>query len=217
MLVCDTFRAMWPALCLLALLGVLALPGAADAQAPIDEHPRIEHLRPIAERHFASVHERCAGDVRIVAGGLKGAGRRGTKAWAEAWDRRHTRADHCEVRLRGDWHRWGRADLCIVLTHEWGHLAGRDHVDEPGDVMYHDLPRTASVPTCARLLAWERGAWMRRHVLAASRASVRRSYALARRSTAGRRRHALAHAGHLRWRHARIAAELRELRRRLGP
>lgn len=204
-------------LCLLTIFGVLAVPGAAHAQAPIDEHPRIDHLRPIAERHFPSVRGRCGGQVRIVVGGLKGARRPGTKAWAEAWDRRHTRADHCEVRLRGDWRRWGRADLCIVLTHEWGHLAGREHTDEPDDVMYRGLPTTASVPACARLLAWERGAWVRRYALAKSRASIRRWYALARRSTAARRHHVLAHAAHVRWRHARMAAQLRELRERLGP
>jgi hypothetical protein len=67
----------------------------------------------------------------------------------------------CEVSFnpRGQWD-WPK--LCTVMVHEMGHLAGRDHVDDPDDVMYytyrHPVRQCAKTPEPATAAAPERPA-----------------------------------------------------------
>lgn len=41
----------------------------------------------------------------------------------------------CEWGLATDWIVWQWPILCAVVVHEFGHLAGRDHNDDPASVM----------------------------------------------------------------------------------
>lgn len=47
----------------------------------------------------------------------------------------------CTVEIDAGWWRWGQ--LCSALTHEIGHVWGKPHVDDPRDVMFPVLIRTA--------------------------------------------------------------------------
>jgi hypothetical protein len=35
----------------------------------------------------------------------------------------------------GNWRRLGRVEACTIVVHEWGHLLGFDHSDDPNDPM----------------------------------------------------------------------------------
>ena len=42
----------------------------------------------------------------------------------------------CSVRLTEDARTWSGRRVCALLAHEFGHLAGRAHTEDPADVMY---------------------------------------------------------------------------------
>ena len=50
----------------------------------------------------------------------------------------------CSVRVVASARTWSGPRLCALLQHEFGHLAGRPHTDDPNDVMYEgSIPWTA--------------------------------------------------------------------------
>jgi hypothetical protein len=67
----------------------------------------------------------------------------------------------CAVRVTDAARRWPGARLCALLQHEFGHLAGHAHTDDPGDIMFSGtLPWTracteAFPPPRARSARWK--------------------------------------------------------------
>ena len=45
----------------------------------------------------------------------------------------------CRVRLAEGWHEKGFASRCSALVHEYGHLAGFRHSDNPASIMFAEL------------------------------------------------------------------------------
>ncbi len=69
-------------------------------------------------------------------------------------------------------------EFCGALVHEWGHLAGREHAADPGDVMYSGGPAVSRYEPCRRAFAPEiearkRSAARRARTLRRLRARVR--------------------------------------------
>ena len=73
---------------------------------------------------------------------------------------------------RGNWRRLAPVEACMIVVHEWGHLLGHGHSDDPSDLMAAFPKRPP--PACAALQRGSRRA----------RASSRRA-----RSCAARARH----------------------------
>jgi hypothetical protein len=85
----------------------------------------------------------------------------------------------CRVWLdRSSWRTMGPVEACTIVVHEWGHLVGRAHVDDPFDLMA-ELPVRA--PRACAALRPVRTA-------RASARSARRCSAAARRARRGHRK-----------------------------
>lgn len=85
--------------------------------------------------------------VQVVTGGLNDPSRQG-----EAWF-------PCEIHLQPGWWGWGRERLCSLVVHEQGHLFGREHSEDPDDVMHPGAP---AGPQCSWI---DRAEWRREDVI----------------------------------------------------
>jgi hypothetical protein len=139
----------------LLLLG-LALPASAAASPlrvtppPGGESlvPRIAAAVELGQRRFGPA---CASGIAFTweSFEVSYAATTGVRAWARAFP------DQCRIEFnRGVWDdpewRAGVYDwpwLCTLVVHEYGHLAGRGHVEDPNDVMHATIERV--VPECA--------------------------------------------------------------------
>jgi hypothetical protein len=124
---------------LIAAIITLAFAGTAHADA------RLDAAIDRAYTAFPQVAENCPDGVTIKIGGMTNVDY-GAEAW---WP--------CEVRLNPVWMEFGRAGICSLMIHEWGHLAGRGHSDDPADVMHPSAP-IAGWPECQTIK--EREDWL---------------------------------------------------------
>jgi hypothetical protein len=124
------------------------VPGAAVARAatlgperrfPIDG-PAVAASRRVAVAHWGA--EPCGGQVEMVWTALP-AGTNAVATWRNpfhAWNAPRENFD-CRIQLNAN----GMFDfpkLCTVITHEFGHLLGRPHTPERGQLMsaYYERP-----------------------------------------------------------------------------
>jgi len=48
--------------------------------------------------------------------------------------------DRCMIRLDHSFPDLGYISQCSLIVHEYGHLAGREHVDNPNHIMHQNVP-----------------------------------------------------------------------------
>jgi hypothetical protein len=104
----------------------------ADALFPVDG-PSMARARELAESHWGATP--CDGAVVLAWAPLE-PGTNATASWrnpTHAWDNAGENFDcRIDFNTRADFD-WPK--LCTVMTHEIGHLLGRQHTGDPGDVM----------------------------------------------------------------------------------
>lgn len=121
-----------PRLALAAILSI-ALLAILSVSWPSEGEPRIKVARHVAVRTWGDV---CAGRVAIRK--IPMTGRTiGLSTWD--WSPNHYRID-CVISLRWNY-RWSYWQLCALIVHEYGHLAGQHHSRNPWSVMYRDIWR----------------------------------------------------------------------------
>jgi hypothetical protein len=121
-----------------AAVTLLAAPTAAAATAPAQQWPvdgpAMQQARQIAVAHWGM--NPCKGDVTISWGTLP-VEENATSMWVNPFQDYYDAKDNTlcsvEFNVRQDWD-WPK--LCTVFVHEFGHLAGNPHSDDPNDVMY---------------------------------------------------------------------------------
>jgi Matrixin len=90
--------------------------------------------RQIAVEHWGMAP--CGGDVDISWGKLP-ADQNAVSSWVNQFqdygDPAHNELCSVTFNTKQDWD-WPK--LCTVFAHEFGHLAGHEHSEDPGDVMY---------------------------------------------------------------------------------
>lgn len=134
-----------------ALLGVLLslLASAPAAALPSDGEfgvkvngPAVAHGLAVAAAFWGRTPPGCPRGVRVLGytlpdgiGGYGGGlGEDGCEIWIQ---KRH-------------WPRWGATQKCLILVHEYGHVLGLGHVEDPRSVMYSGTLNPRSVPACVR-------------------------------------------------------------------
>jgi hypothetical protein len=113
----------------------LIVPAASAERAGAEDRfrqgrPAFERAEAIARAAWGSMP--CDGDVTVRWAPLD----RDTNAvstWAEFGD--GGEAFDCRVTFN-ERDQWSFARFCTILTHEYGHLHGRGHSDDPDSVMY---------------------------------------------------------------------------------
>src|SRR5215218_2083536 len=140
----------WPPIgALLAYLTIaLATPAAAQAQDPAQRWPvdgaAFHTARQIAVDQWST--DPCHGDVDISWGKLpvyENAESTWTNPYQDYGDPGHNALCSVTFNANQDWD-WPK--LCTVFVHEFGHLAGNAHSDDPDDVMF---PYYAGAPMAA--------------------------------------------------------------------
>lgn len=117
-------------LSLLAALLALAAAAPAPAQAAVDLNAAVATAKTV----FPGVTQRC-GNVGIEIGPLRISG-----ASAESY------FSSCRVRIApATMTSATQAQMCSLMVHEWGHLAGLDHTDDPNHFMNARVPHN---PVC---------------------------------------------------------------------
>ena len=136
----------------LVLAGALlasAAPTSSAAATPARQWPvngpAMQQARAIALAHWGM--NPCKGDVTISWAKLP-ADTNATSTWVNPFQDYGDAKDNSlcsvdfNVRQAWDWPK-----LCSVFVHEFGHLAGNPHSDDPDDVMYAYYTGT-NVPAC---------------------------------------------------------------------
>lgn len=135
----------------LALLFALCCAAGARASAPADDDARVAAFKPIARAAWPD--SPCAGRERVythadAAMDAQDARSGGERAIARAFP------DTCEVYIRSG---LTAVAFCIAEVHEFGHLAGYGHTDDPTDVhapagpladVMHGPDHMADYPPC---------------------------------------------------------------------
>jgi hypothetical protein len=122
-------------------------PQAAAARFPVDG-PVFQAARAVAVEHWAM--DPCHGDIDVSWGDLpadENAESTWTNQFRDYGDPEHNTLCEVTFNARQDWD-WDK--LCTVLAHEFGHLAGNAHSDDPNDVMFPYYVGT-NLPACAAL------------------------------------------------------------------
>jgi hypothetical protein len=117
---------------------------APDKRWPIDG-PAVQQARNIATQHWGM--SPCQGDVDISWGRLpaaENARSTWTNQFADYGDPEHNMLCAVVLNARQDWD-WPK--LCTVFMHEFGHLAGHEHSEDPDDVMFAYYTGT-NAPEC---------------------------------------------------------------------
>jgi hypothetical protein len=117
---------------------LLAAPTAGAATTPAQQWPvggaAMQQARQIAVTHWGM--NPCEGDVTISWASLP-AQENATSTWVNPFHDYYDAKDNTlcgvEFNISQDWD-WPK--LCTVFVHEFGHLAGNPHSDDPNDVMY---------------------------------------------------------------------------------
>ena len=117
----------------------------ADARFPVDG-PLFAEARRIADAHWGATA--CNGEIAVSWAALE-QGTNATAAWrnpTDAWGNPGENFD-CAIVLNRD-AEFDFGKLCTVVTHEVGHLVGRQHADAQGDLMFplYSTP----LPACAQ-------------------------------------------------------------------
>jgi Matrixin len=132
-----------------ALLTLSAVAPAAQAATPAQQWPvngpAMQQARAIAVEHWGM--NPCEGDVTITWEKLA-ADSNANSTWVNPFQDYFDPKDNslCTVafNVSQDWD-WPK--LCSVFVHEFGHLAGFPHSDDPNDVMFAYYNGT-NVPAC---------------------------------------------------------------------
>lgn len=128
-----------PPIARFALLVAFAVP--APAAANVNSYGGVQRSLEVA-RAYWQAEPPCPDGVAVTIGDAQ----HGYLADAAGW------AGNCEIVIGHTWQ--GQAhDLarwCILLTHEWGHLLGYDHIDDRSNVMSPQLG-LRSMPACLAL------------------------------------------------------------------
>ena len=120
------------ALALLALVAALAAMAPAPARAAADVNAAVATAKVV----FPQVTQRCGG-VRIEVGALSALN---VGASAESY------FSSCRVRIAlSTMTTATQAQMCSLMVHEWGHLAGLEHTSDPNHFMNAMVPHN---PVC---------------------------------------------------------------------
>jgi hypothetical protein len=121
----------WTRAALVALLTLIVATPAAAKTAPASWMPQ---ARQIADAHWGM--DPCHADVAITWGVLpvdENARSTWTNQFRDYGDPEHNTTCDVVFNSKQDWD-WPK--LCTVFMHEFGHLAGHDHSEDPDDVMF---------------------------------------------------------------------------------
>ena len=128
---------------LLACLASLIVAVPAAAQTAPDAW--MAKARQLADQHWG--FDPCQGDITITWGTLP-ADQSAVSAWLNQYvdygDPAHNTQCSVTFNTRQDWD-WPK--FCTVFVHEFGHLAGNPHSDDPDDVMFAYYTGT-NLPAC---------------------------------------------------------------------
>jgi hypothetical protein len=141
--------------CLLALL--LAAPAAARGAGPVSLVPpagagesldtRVRRALELGERRFGPA---CPGGISVTwaAFEVDYLGTPGARAWARTFAEECLIEFNVGIWLAADWREavYDWPWLCTLVVHEYGHLAGHGHADDPADIMHATIERVA--PEC---------------------------------------------------------------------
>jgi hypothetical protein len=164
-----SYRTITAALALAALI--------APAVARGDEDPRLARVQPIAAAAWPTVSQSCPAGVIVEVG--------------EITDPDHKAAEArppCTVRFKPNYRTYSRAYTCILMVHEYGHLAGQEHVTDPHAVMYDgDTLDVYAWPACGaiadqedRLDLAQTRAWETQHLVRNAQRALKRTHSLRR-------------------------------------
>jgi hypothetical protein len=138
-----------PRLLVCALLALVLLPAAAQAEISLPELPVPASDALTSTAHGLAVArwggDPCGGQVTVTWAHM-GAGINARSQWMSTDVHNPATYTQCSISYNLDVD-WDWPKLCTVIEHELGHLAGHEHLDDPHDVMspYYVYP----TPECA--------------------------------------------------------------------
>jgi matrixin len=169
------------------LLRLLACAALAVAVVPATAHAEANLAVPAAEPLMTTAHalaitrwgiDPCGGQA-AVSWSHMGPGINARSQWMSLDAHDPTTYTECAVSFNLDV-TWDWSKLCTVIEHELGHLTGREHVDDPHDVMspYYVYPSpecrapASAAPPAAPDVAPRKAPASRRAVAAAKRKAL---------------------------------------------